>query len=335
MLRRAASIVLALALLVPAGCSRADEPVRASREALGTVVTIEAWGENPGAVEAALEDAFAAIADVEHELDAYSATSTIAAVNAAPFEPHVLPASALAVLDAIGELGVAREFSPYLLGVVKLYGFGGAKHVPTYGELSAALMTASMPQRDGDRFSFAPISSSTAVPGLDFGGAAKGLALDRARDALHDNIAITAAIISAGSTTVTLGDKPDGEPWRVGIEDAREPGVAIAVAEWDGEAALSTSGDYQQYFESGGVRYHHILDPATGEPARTMRTLTVVGRISGLESDILSTALFVRGPEGALAYARERSLAVHLTDSEGRTHLAPAPADSGITLTGE
>lgn len=335
MSRRFAVVAIALLVLITAGCSRADEPVRVRREALGTVLTIEAWGGDEASVEAAIEDAFAAIADVEHELDVYSTTSTIAAVNAAPFEPHVLPAGALEVLDAIDALDVSREFSPYLLGVVQLYGFGGPEHVPTHGELSAALQTASMPQRDGDRFSFAPISSSTAVPGLDFGGAAKGLALDRARETLRASGAVTAAIVSAGSTTVTLGDKPDGEPWRVGVEDAREPGVAIAVAEWDGEAALSTSGDYQQYFERDGVRYHHILDPATGEPAREMRTLTVVGRISGLESDILSTALFVRGPEGALEYATAHRLGVHLTDSEGRTHLAPAPAETGITLAEE
>src|SRR5690606_31696490 len=147
------------------------------------------------------------------------------------------------------------------------YDFGGEGHVPTTGELSAALLTASIPERDGDRMRFAGISSSTAVPGLDFGGAAKGLALDRAREALRSHGGVTAALITAGSTTVTLGTKPDGEPWRIGVEDPREPGRIRVVAAWVGDGALSTSGDYQQYFERDGVWYHHILDPATGRPA--------------------------------------------------------------------
>jgi len=331
-------------VLIAAGCSRADEPVRVSREALGTVVTIEAWGEDRAAVEAAIGDAFASITDVEHQLDAYSPTSTVSIFNADPYQAHKLPADAVTILDAVEDLGVSDAFSPALLGVVRLYDFAGAKTVPTPVDLALALdaaRTFSRASTETARFALQRLPGSRGearadvTPGLDFGGAAKGLALDRARETLRASGAVTAAIVSAGSTTVTLGDKPDGEPWRVGVEDAREPGVAIATAEWGGDAALSTSGDYQQYFERGGVRSHHILDPATGEPARETRTLTVVGRISGLESDILSTALFVRGPDGALDYAAENGLGVHLTDSEGRTHLAPAPADSGITITEE
>ena len=330
--RRFFALAIALTLITPAGCSSADKPITVTRPALGTVVTINAYGENPRDVNAAIEDAFAVISAVEAELDAYSATSTIAAINAAPFEWHALPADAVEILDAIERLGVAESFSPTLLGVVKLYDFGGDGHVPTEGELSAALQTASMPERDDDRVRFLGIASSTAEPGLDFGGAAKGLALDRARDALNAKGAVTGALVTAGSTTVTLGSKPDGEPWRVGVEDPRDATVVRMTAEWTGNGALSTSGDYQHYFEHNGVWYHHILDPKTGTPARGTRSLTVVGRFSGLDSDILSTALFVDGPDAALAYATAHGLGVYIIDSEGRTHLASAPADSSISL---
>lgn len=322
-----------LTLLAPAGCSSAGKPVTESRPTLGTVVTIDAYGENADDVRLAVDAAFAAMSQVESELDAYSTTSTIAAFNAAPFEWHTLPAEAVEILDATDRLDVTGSFSPTLLGVVKLYDFGGEGHVPTAGELSAALQTASMPERDGDRMRFAGISSSTAMPGLDFGGAAKGLALDRAREALKASGAITGALVTAGSTTVTLGSKPDGKAWRVGVEDPRDATAVRVIAEWKGDGALSTSGDYQQYFERDGVWYHHILDPKTGTPARGTRSLTVVGRFSGLDSDILSTALFVQGPDAALAYAEEHGLGVYVIDSEGRTHLAPAPADSTISLT--
>lgn len=324
--------LVALALLAPAGCTGSGKPVSESRPVLGTYVKIEAYGEDEAAVRTAIGDAFEAIALIENELDAYSETSTIAAFNAAPFEWHTLPASAVEILDAIDRLGMTGEFSPALLGAMKLYDFGGEGHVPTPGELSAALQTASMPERDGDRMRFAGIASSNAVPGLDFSGAAKGLALDRAREALRASGSVTAAIIGAGSSTVTLGTKPDGAPWRVGVEDPRTADTIRAVAEWTGDAALSTSGDYQQYFERDGVRYHHILDPVSGEPVRGTRSLTVVGRFSGLDSDILSTALFVGGPDAALAYVAENGLGCYVIDGEGRTRLAPAPAGSGVSL---
>jgi thiamine biosynthesis lipoprotein len=329
--RRITALALALLLLAPAGCSRADEPVTVSGLALGTIVTIEVYGADRAAAENAAHDAYAAISAVERELDAYSATSTIAAINADPFDWHRLPPDALLIDSAVERLGVSGSFSPYMLGVVRLYDFGGADHVPTEGELSAALMTASMPEHDGERFRFVGISSSTAVPGLDYGGAAKGLALDAARESLRV-ASVSGALITAGSTTLTLGSKPDGTPWRIGVEDPRDPNIVRLVAEWTGEATLSTSGDYQQYFEVDGIRYHHILDPETGTPARGTRSLTVVGRISGTDSDILSTALFVGGPDAALAYAKAHGIGVYIIDSEGRTHIAPAPADSGISL---
>lgn len=331
--RRIIAIALAAILLAPAGCSPSNEPVAVNRAALGTFVTIEAWGPDRGDVRDAIEAAFDEIADVEAELDAYREDSAVAAINSDPFGWHQLPASAVEILDATDRLEVQASFSSALKGVVALYDFDGPGHVPTDGELSAALIAAGLPQREDGRFRFPGLSSSTAMPGLDFGGAAKGLALDRARTKLRDSGAVTAALVTAGSTTVTVGSKPDGEPWRVGVEDPRQPDTVRLIAEWTGDAALSTSGDYQRYFERDGVRYHHILDPKTGRPAEDTRSLTVVGRFSGLDSDILSTALFVDGPEAAIEYARANGLGAFIVDSEGRTHLAPAPADSAVELT--
>jgi len=318
---------------VLAGCTGAAEPVRVSRQALGTSVTIEAFGDDEPAVRDAVEEAFGAIAGVQAELDAYDPGSAIAVFNASPFEWHVLPPSAVEILGTVDALDVRDAFSPALFGVVQLYDFGGEGHVPTADELSAALLAASMPERDGDRMRFAGSSSSDAVPGLDFGGAAKGLALDRAREALRSHGSVTAALITAGSTTVTLGTKPDGTPWRIGVEDPREPGRVRVVAAWAGDAALSTSGDYQQYFKRDGVWYHHILEPASGRPASGVRSLTVVGRMSGLESDILSTALFVRGPARAAAYGETAGCGLFVVDAEGRARLVPVPRSGGIDLT--
>jgi thiamine biosynthesis lipoprotein len=304
------------------------------------VVTVEAYGDDTRATHTAVEAAFAAIADVERALDAYSPTSTIAAFNADPYTERPLPEEAVEVLDEVDRLGVSDAFAPGLLSVVRLYGFDSTPTVPPGADLELAVAAArafSRPTSTTAAFSRLSVADARLdpggplAPGLDFGGAAKGLALDRARDALRSH-GVGAAIITAGSTTVTLGTKPGGEPWRIGIEHPREAGEVMAVAEWTGDGALSTSGDYQQFFERGGRRYHHILDPKTGAPARGIQSLTVAGRISGLASDVLSTALFVRGQRGALAYARERPVSVWLVDASGRFQSTGGGAGTGVAI---
>ena len=232
-------------------------------------------------------------------------------------------------------LGVSREFSPALFGVTRLYDFGGSGSVPSTGTLRLAIARAGGFTRDGGRARFlqatlpaeppvtrtdTPTASveDTATPGLDFGGAAKGLAIDRAMARLRKAPGITGAMITAGSSTSVWGRKSDGEPWRIGIEDPRATGTVVAIV---GAAApevlnVSTSGDYQQYFERGGVRYHHILDPVTGKPARGLRSLTVYGAISGTDADILSTALFVMGPSAAKEWAQRNGVGLYAIDSD-------------------
>ena len=338
-MQRIPILVITIMLLAGiAGCA-ADEPVVVSREALGTVVSITAYGEDEAAVRAAIEDAYEAMGEIEAELNVHDPDSALSAFNRSPYEARVPPAAAVEVLDAVAEAGVAAEFSPSLLAVTRLYGFEETPAVPDMDDLALAVMAARQFGCAGEgAMGFVRLTDPDArldpggalAPGLDLGGAAKGLALDRAREALRASGGVTAALVSAGSTTVTLGIKPDGTAWRIGVEDPREIGRVVAVFTLEGEGALSTSGDYQRYFEQGGVRYHHILDPGTGLPARGLRSLTVAGSgLSGLASDILSTALFVRGADGAAAYAGEHGLALYLVDAEGRAREVPAPDASG------
>jgi thiamine biosynthesis lipoprotein len=343
-MRRITAVLLLIGLIALPGCGEAG-PVEVSREALGTVVTITAYGDDDAAVRQAVDDAFAVMAEVVAPLNAYEPESEIAAFNRRPYTPQPLPPRFVDVLDAIDRLDVADAFSPFLMSASGLYGFEGSQTIPPPDDLELALSAAGgFVRADTHNGVFARLKTSDArlepggvlAPGLDASGAAKGLALDAARESLRASDAITAALISSGSSTVTLGTKPNGEAWRVGIEDPRDPESVIAVFTFEGEGALSTSGDYQRYFEAGGIRYHHILDPATGEPARGVRSLTVAGAsLTGLESDILSTALFVRGVDRAAGYASAEGVALLAVDDEGRTHIVPAPEGSGLTVAEE
>jgi thiamine biosynthesis lipoprotein len=331
------SCVVAVALAAcMAGCNVKSGPLQVSRTTLGTAVLVTVYGDH-GDPEAAVERAFAEMDNVSADLDAYSPVTPIAQFNEQPYAATPLPSSALEVFDAVERLGVGSSFSAALFGVSALYGFESSETVPTAMQLNDALIAAHSLVLEGDTARFSTPTEGGTLPGLDFGGAAKGIGLDRALNQLRD-AGVTSAIISAGSTTVTLGERADGGPWRIGIEDPREGQRVVAVVEADGACTVSTSGDYQRYFEIGGVRYHHILDPATGAPARGLRSLTVFGprdTLSGLDADILSTALFVMGAQSAESYARAAGLGLYMVDDEGRALIVPAPEECGVSLVTE
>ena len=129
---------------------------------------------------------------------------------------------------------------------------------------------------------------------LDFGAAAKGFAVDRAVAAL-EQVGVEAGLVEAGGDLRFWGRKPDGEPWLFGVRHPRIPDCTVLSSDV-GLSSVATSGDYEQTFEFEQVKYHHILDPATGRPARSTVSATAWAT-TALDADILSTALFVLGPK--------------------------------------
>ena len=114
----------------------------------------------------------------------------------------------------------------------------------------------------------------------------------------------TGGIVNAGGDLRAFGKKAGGKPWKIGVQDPDNPQELAGVLSIR-EAAVATSGDYQRYFEKEGVRYHHILDPATGYPARSgLKGTTVIAPDCAL-ADALATAAFVLGPEKGLKLLEE------------------------------
>ncbi|MDH3552562.1 MAG: FAD:protein FMN transferase, partial [Gammaproteobacteria bacterium] len=131
---------------------------------------------------------------------------------------------------------------------------------------------------------------------INLGGIAKGYVVERGVDILRMH-GIQNAIVTAGGDSRLLGDRR-GQPWMVGIRDPRNEGqVAISVPLED--EAISTSGDYERYFEEGDVRYHHIIQPRTGAPASGVHSATVFGP-DAVITDALSTSVFVMGVDQGL-----------------------------------
>ena len=135
---------------------------------------------------------------------------------------------------------------------------------------------------------------------LDLGAAGKGIGCDSILEYLETQKDVSAALMNlGGSSVMTYGSKPDGSSWNVAVTDPRAENDDdyLGVVALNGTEFLSTSGDYEKYFIEDGVRYHHIMDPSTGYPAKSGVTGVTVVCDTGLEADALSTACFVLGVE--------------------------------------
>jgi thiamine biosynthesis lipoprotein len=136
---------------------------------------------------------------------------------------------------------------------------------------------------------------------IDLGGIAKGWAVDRGIEIVR-KMGIEHAMINVGGDTALLGDRL-GKPWMVGIRDPRIAGAVVARIPLQDEA-ISTSGDYERYFEEDGQRYHHILVPGTGKSPDAVRSVTVIGA-NATRTDGLTKTVFILGVERGMEFIRK------------------------------
>lgn len=271
--------------------------------ALGTVVTLRAEGEGAAA---ALDESAARLHALDALFDADRPTSDIARLNAAaggapiPIAPetHRLLTNAQAYAAQ-----TAGAWDITIGPLSRLWRKAIAEgHVPKDDEIEAARALV-----DWRKLELTPEDHARlAAPGMaiDPGGAVKGLALDEVRRifAAHH---IENGLISLGESTLcAIGESPAHRPWQIALRHPRQaPPARLGVLSLTG-AVLSTSGDYEHFFIAEGRHYHHLIDPRTGWPAETgvasaVLTLPSAAPDAGLSSDLLSTALFLLGSDGA------------------------------------
>ena len=269
------TIILALALLLT-GCS-ARGPESRTLFAMDTVMDIAVWGEEQVDAADALE---ALIQELEHRWSATDINSVPSQLNG---EGTVLYMEDIRFLDQVEALSkrTGGALNPMLHSVISLWGFLSEEYyVPTQQELAAAL----------------------GEEKWNLGAVVKGYTGRRAVELLQ-TMDVDRAILNLGGNVQTYGEKEDGSPWIIGIQNPRggDPVGNVAV---NGTMAVVTSGDYQRYFEKDGVKYHHILDPKTGMPADSgLASVTVISK-DGVVADALSTALYVMGLEAAAEFWR-------------------------------
>jgi thiamine biosynthesis lipoprotein len=285
---------------------------------MGTRVAVELWSENRSEAERAMEAVIAEMRRTDELMSTYKPESQLSQVNAhahqrpVPVDPDIIEVIERS-FDVSRMSGGAFDITYASVGY--LYDFR-AHQKPTDAQIAAALPGVDYRKVQVDRDAHTVRFLREGVR-IDLGGIAKGYAVDRAIQHLRD-LGIRHAMVNAGGDTRLLGDRR-GKPWMVGIRDPRSAGRVVMRVPLADEA-ISTSGDYERYFEEDGVLYHHILVPATGRSARGVRSATVIGPDATL-TDGLSTTLFVLGVErGMQLIARLPGVEAVMVDDEGRIY---------------
>ena len=301
-MKRLAAIILAAVLLLFTGC--APRPVTTELYAMDTVMTVTAYGSAAGDV---LAEAAALLNRLERQLSRTLEDSEVSALNASAGTAVTLSADTAELLKLAGKFAQATDgaFDVTVAPVVSAWGFTADTHrVPTESELAELLPRVDYTSVTVDG------TSAALAPGqaVDLGGIAKGYAAARLA-ALFEQHGVEHGIAELGGNVYARGTKPDGTPWRIGVQDPADTAAYAGILSLTDGFAV-TSGAYQRYFEQDGNIYHHIIDPADGYPADSgLASVTVVASAAdpahGAMCDAFSTALFVMGEERAVEFWRD------------------------------
>lgn len=290
------------AVLMLTGCPVRQRAYQRTELVMDTVVTVTAYGRAaPDAVERVMSE-FARFDALWNRFDPSSEVSRINA-NAGREPVKVHEDTRFIIKKSLVHSELSGGAFDITIGpLVDLWGFTrGERRVPASDEIRRAQELVDyrdvvVDDAAGTVFLRRPGMS------LDLGAVAKGYATDRAAAILKSH-GITQALINAGGNVYAIGSKPDRTNWTIGVQHPRRPGQLIASMRLIDMSAV-TSGDYERFFEVGGVRYHHIIDPSTGSPARGgLTAITVVSRDSA-EADMLSTSVFILGKSKGIELIR-------------------------------
>ena len=288
------ALTIASALAVPAHAEWVSRTVDGT---MGTRIVVELWSDDRAAGERDIDAVMAEMRQIDTDMSTYKPDSEISRVNA-----HAAQGPIKISKELFGLLETALDYSRITEGAFDItyasvgfmYDFR-ARHRPTEQQIDAALPAVNYRHVLLDRATGTVRFSQPGVR-IDLGGIAKGYAVDRGIEILQKR-GIRHALVSAGGDSRIIGDR-FGKPWIVGIRhpDHKEQVIARLPLV---DTAISTSGDYERYFDENGVRYHHIIDPRTGHSASAVRSATVLAP-TATRTDGLSKTAFVLGAEEAI-----------------------------------
>lgn len=310
--------LLSLLLLLTLGMQASHAEWFSRKEPImGTRVFVEIWQEDADQAQVLLQQAMDEMERINLLMSPYKETSELARVNrdAALAPVHISQ-------ELFNLIQKANHYSDISGGAFDItfasvgHKFDYRKHIrPSEAEQKAAAELI-----DYRHLLLEPkdLTIGFTKPGMriDLGGIAKGYAVDNVV-ALLKAAGVSNGIVTAGGDSRLIGDHR-GRPWMLGVKHPRgeEHVITLPLA----DSAISTSGDYERYFEEDGVRFHHIIDPAKGESADELLSVTILADHS-VDADALSTTVFVLGPEKGLKLVNSLAgISAILIDRTGKVH---------------
>ena len=318
-IQRAVCLAAALLLLPAALAGCAGGPALYTKQLTAlfdTVITVKAYAKSQQAFDEWTDDLYGRLQEYHRLFDSYheyEGMANLCTVNKngaqAPVQVDGRLLDLLELGVAMGEqtggkLNIAMGAALSLWSVYRERGLADpdSAALPPDDALQEAMAHADPADIRLDREASTVFLADPALK-IDVGAIGKGYAVERAAQEMQESAAdyaVDGALINAGGNIRSIGVKPDGTPWVVGVQDPADSGRLLAKAELGGSRALVTSGDYQRYYTVDGVRYAHILDPDTGLPPRYVASVSVLCGDSG-QADALSTALFCMPVQEGLA----------------------------------
>ena len=295
-----------------AGWYRREEAI------MGTSIEVELQADSRAAAETAIGAVMAEMHRIDATMSPHKATSELSLVNA-----HAAERSVVVSEGMFGLLARALAFSRLSGGAFDIT-FASAGHLYDYRASIApdeAALAAVRPLIDWRHVQLDAATRGVrfARPGvrIDLGGFAKGHAVDNAILILR-RLGIRHAMVAAGGDSHVMGSRGD-RPWTVAIRDPRREGAVVAVLPLE-DVSISTSGDYERFFERDGVRCHHLLDPRTGRSAGSVRSVTIIAD-DGLTTEAFSKTVFVLGVEQGLRFVEAHAgVDAVIVDAQGALH---------------
>ncbi|MEG2211569.1 MAG: FAD:protein FMN transferase [Raoultibacter sp.] len=294
-------LVIISVLLLSSCADIGDKKTERSFFAMDTSMTITAYGSN---TDAALDKAVARTKELENLFAPSKTTSDVHRLNQAHNVPQTVSSDTFSLITQAQAISEATRgaFDISIFPAVAAWGFDAGNHqIP-----SAETLKALVKDIDYRRIELNEATSSVALPEraqIDLGGIAKGYTGDVLFDVLQKE-GVSSAVIDLGGNVSVVGARPDGSPWKIGIQDPFDPSSHFATLSLT-NGSVATAGTYERFFtDEAGNRYWHILDAKTGYPANTgLESVSVIAP-QATRCDGLSTALFALGLDDALAYWR-------------------------------
>lgn len=298
--------------------------VARATEAMGTYVQIKVWTRDEAGAHLAIGRAFDEIARLEALMTTWRPDSEVSRINAAAGKAPVAVSP-----ETYAVIARSLEFSRLSHGAfdITFYALKGLWHFDQ--DLEAKLpdpaeVRRRLPLIDWRKVKLDPqrrtVFLEKAGMRINLGGIAKGYAVDRATDVLR-KAGYADCIVQAGGDLMLSGSK-DGQPWKTGIRDPRGPEGSYFAVMALVDHAFSTAGDYERSFFVDGKRYHHILDPRTGYPARAARSVTIYAP-DAFTADGIDDAVLILGPEAGLKMVEALpDVGAVIVDKDDRVHVS-------------